>query len=309
MNKVIGIVYGSTEIGNIHAAFRKCFDKFVGLKICDFFFPNQLDNNMRRIKNSEIVRFVKNNSITHLIMINGWGFYPETLQKMTNIKKIIWNIDDPYSFKNELFAPVNRSVDSIYTTCDKRYWGFYNDIIKKEPKVFRFGFCEEFNFPSQTKDWDVCFIGTPYNNRIKYLERLYDMRNIRKVIAGANKPYYTIRNRIGHDKTADIMRRSKICLNFCDQPDGILSAKNRIPEIMGSGSMLLTQDFPERYEYIWNGNGVIFGDPIDMTGKIKYYLNNDEEREKIANRAYIQALEDHRYEYQIYKMLEGEGII
>lgn len=86
---------------------------------------------------------------------------------------------------------------------------------------------------------------------------------------------------------ASIIRKSKINLNFSLHPLGFDQIKGRVFETLGSKSLLLERAnemtkklFSPGVEY------VEFDNPQDAVDKIKYFLSNEKEREKIAENGY-----------------------
>lgn len=80
----------------------------------------------------------------------------------------------------------------------------------------------------------------------------------------------------------DIYRRSQITINFC-MAHGEAQAKGRIFEATQCGALLMEQANPETRLWLRPGiDYVEYSDPIDLAEKVKYYLQFDKEREKIA---------------------------
>lgn len=129
------------------------------------------------------------------------------------------------------------------------------------------------------KDIAVSFVGSTvgYSTRAHYLNFL---RGTVHVSGGQREHRLTI------EQYADILKRSKITLNFPDKPDGIIQAKCRIYESMLCGALLLEKEneaikkwFEPMVHY------VPFSSPEDALNKIHYYLANEGERQTIVNNA------------------------
>jgi hypothetical protein len=92
-----------------------------------------------------------------------------------------------------------------------------------------------------------------------------------------------------------IYRDSRICLNdYVDTADG-LGVNQRMYEVMGVGSFLLTReapnlddDFPGRPFGTYDGEDACLD-------RIRYFLEHDEEREALARRGQALVLEDYNY--------------
>src|SRR5438045_2109427 len=92
----------------------------------------------------------------------------------------------------------------------------------------------------QEQDIDVSFVGSPrYLDRLNYLTQLQ-----------ARCPYVHIRGgqreeKLSLEKYAELIRRSKIGLNFSSHSLGFYQTKGRVFEIIGSGSLLLESKNPQ----------------------------------------------------------------
>ena len=72
---------------------------------------------------------------------------------------------------------------------------------------------------------------------------------------------------------------------------------------MGAGGFLLTNYQPEIAERFVDGREVVmYESKEDMIKKIAYYLENEEEREKIAYNGWKKVNKEFSYEYQINKI-------
>jgi len=101
-----------------------------------------------------------------------------------------------------------------------------------------------------------------------------------------------------------IISRSKIVLNH---HGSILPwAHNmRLFETTGLGSFLLTDNLPGIDELFEVGKEVeTYNNADDCIDKIKYYLSNEDEREKIAKAGHKRALNEHTYEKRIEKLFD-----
>lgn len=128
------------------------------------------------------------------------------------------------------------------------------------------------------KPINVCFTGTKdaYDERRRYLNFLKPKINL-TVSGGQREARLTI------EQYAQMLKNSKISLNFPSKPDGTIQAKCRIYESMLSGALLLERSneainkwFEPMVHY------VPFSNEGDLLNKIQYYLKNDSERLTIA---------------------------
>jgi spore maturation protein CgeB len=132
------------------------------------------------------------------------------------------------------------------------------------------------------KDIDVCFVGTTngYPTRKHYLNHL-NYRGVPLYVSGGQREHaLTI------EGYAEVLRRSRISINFPDKSDGTIQAKCRIYESMLCGAMLLEKEnnaisrwFTPMEDY------VPFVNEDDLIDKIGYYLSRPQEMLQITLRA------------------------
>ena len=98
---------------------------------------------------------------------------------------------------------------------------------------------------------------------------------------------------------ARVVRESKININFCESPSGKDQIKGRVIEIIASNSLLLEKKNAITPEFLTPGDDYVeFTTKEDMEEKIKHYLQNDDEREKIAASGYRKYLSS--YSSEVY---------
>lgn len=138
---------------------------------------------------------------------------------------------------------------------------------------------------SDNKPTNVSFIGSRngYYERSNYLSLTNEV-----CISGGQREH-----RLSIDDYANLLKLTKISLNFPRKPDGCVQAKSRIYESMLCGCLLMecendaiTKWFEPNVHYVlFNEN--------DFTQKINYYLNNEEERLRIAKSGYEKMKNDY----------------
>ena len=96
-------------------------------------------------------------------------------------------------------------------------------------------------------------------------------------------------NFLTHIEYANILNRSKISINFSKSVH-FDQLKGRIWEILLSGSLLLETKNTQTDTLLVDGKEYVsFTNEENMINKIRYYLMNDVEREKIALNGYNKA--------------------
>lgn len=136
-----------------------------------------------------------------------------------------------------------------------------------------------FNDAGFKRDIDVSFAGSvdPYYERQARLHALFS-NNINVYVSGGQREH-----RLSIEDYAAILKRSKITLNFSRNPHGQFQIRGRVYEATLCGAMLLESENPETARWFEPMvDYVPFRDGKDLVAKVRYYLENDDEREKIA---------------------------
>ncbi len=142
----------------------------------------------------------------------------------------------------------------------------------------------------------------------KELNKIYDVAFIgqigtgwrKKILLKLKKDYLnSFISSTDCKKISEIYSQSKIVVNYNVNND----INMRVFEAMVSGSLLITNRINDNgFEELFEDNKhlvVYNGTYKDLKEKIDYYLNNDEERKKIAQEGYKLVLEKHLYKHRI----------
>jgi hypothetical protein len=220
----------------------------------------------------ETFRKIKNLNIYQCIMWpdtgSVWGV--ETIKQIgdsVNLN-VLW--DNPVSDYHNQSLPLLENTKSMWVPQD-------NEM-----------FCD-----NRIKDIDVSFIGSD-----RYPERKVYIEYIKKhcetfVFSGGQRE-----DKLSTKEYADLIKRSKIGINFAGNPGGFWQCKGRVYEIIASNSMLLESKNPSTEKILNNNEYVDFTSPKDLLSKIQYYLVNQDERIEIANRGYDRYIKN--YSSQIF---------
>lgn len=140
------------------------------------------------------------------------------------------------------------------------------------------------------KAFDVVFFGTylQQGDRIEWLREINKQHPIDIFSWNFDKwkeEGFSARPAVYGDAFAEIVARSKICLQFSvnDHCWGYWS--NRVGKILTTGGFLLARYTPGMELFLRDG-AEYFSSPGEAIAKIDFYLKNDEKREKIARRGY-----------------------
>lgn len=170
---------------------------------------------------------------------------------------------------------------------------------------------EPMAYPNITtlKKYDVGFIGhmqkdEPNFNgmsRARALDRLF--KEFPNFYYGSRHPQFPSKNLF--EDAARRFSECKIVFNISIRDD----VNMRVFESTGTGSFVLTNYLPTLGELYEDGKELVtYKSYDDMIEKAKYYLEHDEEREKIAEAGYKRAIENHTYQHRIEKIVKIVGI-
>ncbi len=196
-----------------------------------------------------------------------------------------------YVFFNQKNA-LEEYVKSKPLNKDSAYW---------LPHAFEPDVYKQFNI---MKKYDVCFIGfcqeqKNYNgfSRVDALDRLF--KEFPSFYFGQMSPLNRAMN-VFEDAALKYCK-SKIVFNISAKQD----INMRIFEVLGTGSFLLTNWIPTLSELFEDNKHLVTYKTLDeMVEKAKYYLEHDDEREKIAEAGYNEAINKHTYAHRLNKILE-----
>jgi len=132
------------------------------------------------------------------------------------------------------------------------------------------------------KTINVSFLGSPrYAERQRYLTHLLTSGTEVNIGGGQRE------EGLPAIKYAELMRSSRINLNFPEGPEGNDQCKGRVWEILATKSLLLERANEATKSFLVPGEHYVeFKDENDLIDKINYYLDNPEERSYIAQNGY-----------------------
>ena len=240
-------------------------------------------------------------------------------------EKPIFILEDTLCFINRLgIKTVSYNPDNPFGARDDGCWGLYlknikqfthhiisrrcnyKDLKKMNAKdIIYIPLCSEkrihFKERNIKKEYDLTFIGTPYDNRIEFIDQLSmqlstsihvfsaEWRKFKKILGSRSN--VNINDAIYNSKYRMIINKSKIMLGFITRSNyDDLSFRNF--EITACGTFLLSQrsSLQERI-FRKNIEAVYFDDIEDCVLKVDHFLSNSKEREKLASAGHKRSLE------------------
>lgn len=265
--------------------------------------------------------------------------YPETFKKIKEYSSasITWMADDKWRW--EIFGKKYcKNFDYVITTdpeAIKKYEsiGYENAILSQwaiDTNIYK--------NKNLKKDINVSFVGRS-NPWRKFIVKELSKKGIKVECYG----FEWQNGRVTQEEMIDIFNRSKISLNlsnsvkfnfkylldinfswnssknflrniysvFGPQINTILSKKRkedikaRFFEVVGCGGFLLSYDVEYLSDYFESGKELVTYDNLgDLSSKIEFYLNNEEEMEEIALKGYKRVVNEHTYEERFSKIFD-----
>ena len=216
----------------------------------------------------DLIKEIKNNNYDLVVFSKCNDIQSHVFEKATSVSKTcLWFMDSIVNYDDSMKIKTSM-VD--YVCCDKINVLLEATKINKNTFLVHEGFDETVDKPyNLEKEFDVTFIGSIYGKRLSI---------INKIVRGV-----TSFSGIYNTEHAKVVSKSKINLNFCTKND----ASDRVYKILAAKGFLISDDWEGREKILKDGvDLIIYQNLEDLNNKIKYYLNNEEEREKIALNGY-----------------------
>lgn len=285
------------------------------------FFRSFLEKDNKRYLN-----YIREANPDILFVIKGETVFSETLKTIKEKMRIpciayIW--DCPfYSYMGESadiyrrnnFANGMHLYDHIFV-----YDPYYVEEIKKRG-ISNVSYLPLATDPSQYKrtditpdrsdglDFDVCFVGSPYPNRIKILDSLSEFNlgvfgdGWKRYYKSKKLPSYYKGKAVGED-VLRLYARSKIVLNIHD-PEATYGTNTRTFDILACRAFELVDFKPELEELFKVGEEIVYYKDIeDLKTLIKFYLDNPEKRFEIAKKGQAKVLNSHTWHNRIKEVI------
>ena len=220
-----------------------------------------------------------------------------------------WSTDDSWKYPefSRLVAPVFHLYATTYPEAlqKSKADGLLNFILTQwaadAGKILK-------PLPPDQCRYPVSFVGSAYGNRPRWIAGL-KKRGIEVACFGHGWPN-------GPIPAADvprIIRESVISLNFGDSgvaldgfaPHRSRQIKARVFEVPGAGGFLLTENAEHLGKYYIPGEEIATFEGLDeLAGKIRYFLANLQERDKMAQAGYERTRHEHTYTLRFQKLLD-----
>ena len=247
-----------------------------------------------------------------LCVWRGYEVWLETLQLIcdqSTATLINWSTDD--SWKYEQFSKFVAPVFHIYATTyasalDKAAKNGHNNFYLTQWAANSATLQKP--LPASECTYPVTFIGTAYGKRPQWMTRLAE--------AGIHVECFGFGWKNGPVRAEDIpqiMRDSVISLNFGDsgvqwkgvRPLRSRQIKARIFEVPGAGGFLISENAEDLNKFYSAEEIETFEGVDELGAKIRKYLDEFANRDRIAEAGYRRTIDQHTYEHRFSKLLDA----
>jgi len=267
---------------------------------------------------------------------------PEAIEEVKKMGILAVNYNCNASYQLELISEVSPAFDYCLTVEDFRFDDY--KALGANAIYFQEGANPKYYKPCDVpKEYEVIFIGQCYGDRPDHIRYLLDqgidikcfgpnwdkvmatpmkkLKNLFYKIIGKKKkvkpllPSSIIGKVLPFDEMIKTYSKAKIAINFgtCGEThltgQRVTQIRLRDFEAPMCGVFYLTEDNAELKNFYKSDKELIFyNDKEDLSDKIKYYLANDNEREKIAKAGRDRAIKEHSWEKRFEKCFKEIGV-
>lgn len=244
--------------------------------------------------------------------------------KQQKIKTAVWFTEDPYYMDQT--SQLSQYYDFIFTI-DSAAMEYYRKNghtqayllpLATEPNIFK---------PKEVSDRyksDICFVGYPYPERIKYIQLLLDKTPYKICLIGKWKkfvyPFIRNPNLLLHEGwvepsiAANYYNGAKIVLNS-HRPYNLKQNQNRIgiegktinnrTFDVASCEVFQLVDFKDDLPkfFIENEEIIAYRNNEELVNKTIYYMENESERKRIATNGKKRVLQEHTFEHRLKELI------
>lgn len=225
-----------------------------------------------------------------LIVLKGHGIQPEWITSV-RCPTVLWYQDDAFEWetaRDDLLCS-GAAYDHVFYF-DHAQLEFVKSLgipnvkflpCATDPAVYKY-------IPNTPKVHDISFVGNVSAPRRKILDRIARRFNINV-------------QTVFLDQMVKTFNQTKINFNLSVGKTGF---PLRIFEALGMCSFLLTSHVPEEYRLFTDGVHLAYYTDDNLEEQIRYYLDNPELRERIANQGYKEILQKHTFDHRMRQLLK-----
>lgn len=264
-----------------------------------------------------------------VLVLNGIHAFPasEALKlRSLGIRTAVWFADDPYF--SDISASVATAYDYVFTH-ELGALSLYQSLGCRQVYYLPLAADRQTFHPHRVTtatSTDVCFIGTAFWNRVKFMDKIAPyLRNRKVLIAGGlwnrMRNYKRLRHSIRlegipFEQTPVYYSGAKIVINLHRAAIDAQHNKNsrqltgcsinpRTFEISACGTLQITdirQDLP--HFYVPGQQIETYSSEMELVEKIGHYLTHEDQRSRVALNGLERTLTDHTYRKRLTDMLQ-----
>lgn len=281
-------------------------------------FPLLEEMDLKRI-NHRLIRLIDSYHPQIFLETGGYRILPETVEKIKKrkIKTVLWTIDVPRNFQpiieaafcyDFVFCGGTEAIEILekHGLRDTYWLPFACDPEIHKPVCLT---------PEEKQKYgsDVVFVGSFYPNRLKILESILDFNlaiwgpGWDKVPAGHPLKNHIKGGQLKPEEWRRIYSAAKIILviHYRNKEIPCYQASPKVYEALACGGFILVDDQRDVFKLFKDGTHLVrFYNTADLKDKIKYYLEHEEQRNKIAQQGYNEILDRHTYKHRIEKIIK-----
>jgi spore maturation protein CgeB len=244
--------------------------------------------------------------------------------KHLGIKTAVWFTEDPYYMDRT--AIMARQYDYIFSI-DSAAVDYYQKNGHPHAFLLPLATAPEVFKPKQVDkkfSSDICFVGFPYPERVREIQRLLQSTTYKILVVGKWKgPLYKLRNNrnllihegwVNPQIVADYYNGAKIVLNthrpYNLQQNmnrlGIVgkSINNRTFDVAACSSFQLIEYKDDLKKYFVEDEEIVaFKNVHELLEKVPFYIQNEKERNRIASKAIDRVLKEHTFESRVNNLM------
>jgi glycosyltransferase involved in cell wall biosynthesis len=248
-----------------------------------------------------------------LLVDNALPYHPDFLRKL-GVFKVMRTTDGPMAAYDRDFAYVHAYDQVLFHSpaysrdmgmeeklryvgaTDARFWplGVFSCMYDHSKRVE--------TILSNRRDIDVLFVGSLYPNKMPLLSKVKKAFGSRCVIRGVAgwkwNLYYNAKfgfpgwvRPIDFEEYIPLYQRTKIGFNIHNRGDYTVGSY-RLFELPANGVMQISDGGPFLDEFFKVGEEIVRHDGDDLVDKIRYYLDHDDERNRIALAGYRKVMRE-----------------
>lgn len=279
--------------------------------------------------NAEYLSLIREAKPDIFFIIKGETIYPETLSCIKNEMKIpcfIYQWDCPFysyadrpvdTYRKKNFADGMHLYDHIFS-----HDPYYVDQIKTmgaksvsylplatDPNLYRD--IEVSGEERRGYDFDVCFVGSPFPNRIDILNSLREFKL--GVFGDGWKMWHALhlkktpdyyKGKAAGEKALKLYASSKIILNI-HGPEAKYGVNTRTFDISACGAFELADYRPEMDKLFKPGEEIVYyRDADELKRLVRFYLENPEKRRAIIEKGKSRVLSSHTWSHRMREVVE-----